>query len=246
METILGIDIGGSGIKGAPVDMETGELTEDRIKVLTPRPSPPGALKAAVNEVVSGFDWDGPIGVGFPGLVINGLVRTAPRLHSSWVGENAQVEFSNSTDLPVTVINDADAAGLAEVKFGAGKDVRGTLMVLTLGSGIGSAIIRDGVLIPNTELGHLELNGDEAEKIASADARKREDISWDEWAERVNSFLQYLEMLFSPDLFIVGGGVSRRHDMFLPKTGIIAPVVPAVLRNNAGIVGAAMAAEARY
>ena len=246
MGEILGIDIGGSGIKGAPVNVETGELTEERIKVLTPKPSLPDAVTAAVNEVASGFSWEGPIGVGFPGLVINGIVRTAPNLHPSWEGEDAQAEFSNSTDLPVTVLNDADAAGLAEVRFGAGKDAQGTLMVLTFGSGIGSALFRAGALIPNTEFGHLEFQGEEAEKRASADARKHEKLNWDQWAGRVNSFLKHLEMLFSPELFIVGGGVSRKHENFLSKIDTLAPVVPAELRNDAGIVGAAMAAAVAY
>jgi polyphosphate glucokinase len=239
----FGIDIGGSGIKGAPVSA-TGELIADRVMVDTPNPALPIAVAAGVRQVVNSFNWTGPVGCTFPGLVVNGTVLSAPNLNPAWVGVDAQALFTTATGLPaVIVLNDADAAGVAEMTFGAGIGRPGTVFVLTFGTGIGSALFRDGALVPNTELGHLEIRGMDAEKRAAAAARKTEKLSWLNWAGRVSEYLRTVEMLFTPDLFIIGGGVSRRADKFIPLlTGIRAPVVPAGMCNEAGIVGAAMAA----
>ncbi|MEN3584993.1 ROK family protein [Streptomyces sp. ZYX-F-203] len=246
---IFGVDIGGSGIKGAPVDLDRGALAEERHKVLTPRPSSPEAVAAGVREVVEHFGWSGPVGLTFPGVVTGGArVETAANVAGEWVGTDARALFGESLGgLPVTVVNDADAAGVAEMRFGAGRDRRGTVVVLTLGTGIGSALFTDGVLVPNTELGHLELHGHDAEKHASGKAREDHDLTWEHWAHRVRKYLAHVEMLFSPELFVLGGGVSRKAHKFLPYIeGIKAEIVPAALQNNAGIVGAAMhAAEAR-
>lgn len=243
---ILGIDIGGSGIKGALVDVGTGELITERHKVLTPNPATQSAVVSAVVEVVQHFSWAGKIGCGFPGLVINGLVRTAPNVNDVLVGVDSQQVLSAATASDVTVLNDADTAGVAEMTFGAGRDQPGTVFMLTLGTGIGSAIFRDGDLVPNAELGHLEVGGIEAEQYASAQVRKDLKLSWEGWAKRVSKVLQTYEALFSPDLFIIGGGVSRKADKFFPhlKTKY-AQIAPAQMQNNAGIVGAAMAAAER-
>jgi polyphosphate glucokinase len=242
---VLGIDIGGSGVKAAPVDTETGELLADRLKLDTPQPATPDALSRVVAELVKSCRWDGKTaGITFPGVVAGGIVRTAANLDAGWIGTNAAAAFGQATGLEVTVLNDADAAGVAEVKFGAGKGVEGTVLLLTLGTGIGSALFIDGVLVPNTEFGHIELHGKDAEKRASEHAREVEDLHWGEWAERVDDYLRHMEALLSPNLFIIGGGVSRKADKFLPKlTGLQAKVVPAALHNDAGIVGAAMAAD---
>ncbi len=242
---VFGVDIGGSGIKGAPVDLGHGDLAEERHKVLTPHPPKPGAVAEAVKEVVAHFGWSGPVGVTFPGVVSGGVTRTAANMHDAWVGLDADGLLGETLGLPVTVVNDADAAGVAEMAFGAGRDRRGTVIVLTLGTGIGSAVFVDGRLLPNTELGHLELHGHEAEAKASSRAKEDHDLSWKRWAVRVQRYLAHLEMLFSPDLFVLGGGVSRKADRFVPLIQEVrAEIVPAELRNNAGIVGAAMAARA--
>jgi polyphosphate glucokinase len=243
---ILGIDIGGSGIKGALVDVETGNLTTERHKVLTPSPATQSAVVSAVEEVVRHFGWKGAIGCGFPGLVINGIVRTAPNINDVLVGIDSQQLLRTTTGSDVTVLNDADTAGVAEMTFGAGRDQPGTVFMLTFGTGIGSAIFRDGDLVPNAELGHLEVGGVEAEKFASAQIRKDLKLSWEGWAKRVSKVLQTYEALFSPDLFIIGGGVSRKADKFFPLLRTkYARIVPAQMQNNAGIVGAAMAAAER-
>ncbi len=242
---VFGVDIGGSGIKGAPVDLAAGDLAQERHKVLTPHPSKPADVAKAVQEVVAHFDWSGPVGVTFPGVVADGVTRTAANMHHEWVGLDARGLLGDALGLPVTVVNDADAAGLAELSFGAGRERGGTVIMLTLGTGIGSAVFVDGRLLPNTELGHLELDGHEAEHRASSKAKEDHDLSWKHWAERLQKYLAHVEMLFSPDLFLIGGGVSRKADKFLPLIeGIRADVVPAELQNNAGIVGAAMAAKA--
>ncbi|WP_320779752.1 polyphosphate--glucose phosphotransferase [Streptomyces sp. CRN 30] len=245
---IFGVDIGGSGIKGAPVDLERGDLADERYKVLTPRPAAPDAVADRVKEVVDHFGWTGPVGVTFPGVVAGGTtVRTAANVDKNWIGVDARALLGERLGgLPVTVLNDADAAGVAEMRFGAGRDRRGTVALLTFGTGIGSALFVDGVLVPNTELGHLELDGHDAEKRASSKAKEDEDLSWERWARRVSTYLAHVEMLFSPQLFIIGGGVSRKAHKFLPLIeGIEAEVVPAQLLNNAGIVGAAMRASTR-
>ncbi|MEU6522666.1 polyphosphate--glucose phosphotransferase [Streptomyces sp. NPDC046924] len=242
---IFGVDIGGSGIKGAPVDLDKGDLAQERHKVLTPQPSTPDAVADGVKEVVDHFGWSGPVGVTFPGVVTDGTtVRSAANVDKSWVDTDARMLLGDRLGgMPVTVVNDADAAGIAEVHFGAGRGRRGTVILLTFGTGIGSAVFVDGLLVPNTELGHLELHGHEAEKRASSKAREDHDLTWEHWARRVQKYLAHVEMLFSPELFVIGGGVSRKSDKFLPHIhGIKAEIVPAQLQNNAGIVGAAMRA----
>ncbi|MER6346603.1 polyphosphate--glucose phosphotransferase [Streptomyces sp. NPDC001595] len=240
---IFGVDIGGSGIKGAPVDLDRGELAEERFKVLTPHPATPEGVADGVKQVVDHFGWTGPVGLTFPGVVTGGsTVRTAANVDKSWIDTDARVLFSSRLGgLPVTVVNDADAAGVAEVAFGAGKGRKGTVVLLTFGTGIGSAVFVDGTLLPNTELGHLELHGHDAEKRASSKAKEDHDLSWQDWSQRVQKYLAHVEMLFSPELFIIGGGVSRKAHKFLHYIeGIKAEIVPAQLQNNAGIVGAAM------
>ncbi|WP_406399906.1 ROK family protein [Streptomyces sp. NBC_00879] len=241
---VFGVDIGGSGIKGAPVDLERGNLAQERHKVLTPHPSTPDAVAGGVAEVVTRFGWSGPVGITFPGVVTSGVTRTAANVDKGWVDVDAsQLLGDRLGGLPVTILNDADAAGIAEMTFGAGRGREGTVMLLTFGTGIGSAVFIDGRLVPNTELGHLELHGHDAEKNASTKAKDDEGLSWHHWAHRVQKYLQHVEMLFSPELFIIGGGVSRKADKFVPLIkGIRAEIVPAELQNNAGIVGAAMAA----
>jgi polyphosphate glucokinase len=243
---IFGVDIGGSGIKGAPVDLERGELAKERFKVLTPHPATPDGVADGVKEVVDHFGWTGPVGITFPGVVTGGaMIRTAANVDKSWIDTDARALFAERLGgLPVTVLNDADAAGVAEMQFGAGRDRRrGTIIVLTFGTGIGSALFTDGVLVANTELGHLELGGHDAEKRASTKVKDDHEMTWEQWAHRVQKYLAHVEMLFSPELFIVGGGVSRKSQKFLPLIeGIKAEIVPAQLQNNAGIVGAAMRA----
>ncbi|MCI3246019.1 polyphosphate--glucose phosphotransferase, partial [Streptomyces spinosisporus] len=240
---IFGVDIGGSGIKGAPVDLDKGDLADERFKVLTPHPSTPDSVADGVRQVVEHFGWTGPVGLTFPGVVTGGsTVRTAANVDKSWVDTDARALFSERLGgLPVTVVNDADAAGVAEMRFGAGKDRMGTVILLTFGTGIGSALFIDGRLVPNTELGHLELHGHDAEKRASSKAKDDGELTWEHWAHRVQKYLAHVEMLFSPELIVIGGGVSRKAQKFLPFIeGIQAEIVPAQLQNNAGIVGAAM------
>jgi polyphosphate glucokinase len=242
MAYVLGIDIGGSGIKGAPVDLTTGTLTAERIKLETPRPAAPAAVTSVVRELVTQFQWTGPAGITFPGVVADGVIRTAANVDRAWIGTDAHDLFGTATGLPVSVINDADAAGLAEMAFGAGVGQKGTALMLTLGTGIGSALFIDGILVPNTEFGHIEIRGREAEKRASELVREQLDLSWGKWAGRVDEYLEHMEMLLSPKLIIIGGGVSRKWERFVPLlTGLQATVVPAAMHNDAGIIGAAMA-----
>ncbi|MFF9047831.1 polyphosphate--glucose phosphotransferase [Streptomyces parvulus] len=243
---IFGVDIGGSGIKGAPVDLDRGDLAQERCKVLTPQPADPAGVADGVKEVVEHFGWTGPVGLTFPGVVTGGaMVRTAANVDKSWVDTDARSLFAERLGgLEVTVVNDADAAGVAEMNFGAGRGRQGTVILLTFGTGIGSAVFHGGVLVPNTELGHLELDGHDAEKRASSKVKEDHDMSWEHWARRVRKYLAHVEMLFSPELFIIGGGVSRKSQKFLHYIdGIQAEIVPAQLQNNAGIVGAAMHAS---
>ncbi len=245
---IFGVDIGGSGIKGAPVDLDLGDLAQPRHKVLTPHPATPEGVAEKVKEVVDHFGWQGPVGVTFPGVITDGTVRTAANVDKSWVGTHIEglLEESLGASCPVTALNDADAAGLAEMRFGAGKGRTGTVIVLTFGTGIGSGLFTNGVLVPNTELGHLELDGHDAEKRASSKVKEDHDMSYPHWAKRVEKYLAHVEMLFSPELLVIGGGVSRKSEKFLPHIeGIRADLVPAQLQNNAGIVGAAMRAAER-
>ena len=249
MADVLGIDIGGTGIKAAPVDVTAGKLTADRVKLATPHPPTPDAVAEVIAALVGQFKWTGPVGVTFPGVVVRGVIRTAPNLDHGWVGVNA-AEFIGKTACqaagqPVSVVNDADAAGIAEMRFGAGHGHDGTVLLLTFGTGIGSALFYDGVLIPNTEFGHITIHGEDAEKRASEHAREVEDLSWGKWAGRVDHYLDKMEELLSPDLIIIGGGVSRKSDKFLPRLSLRAPIVPATLQNDAGIVGAAMTAAAQ-
>ncbi|MFF4112556.1 polyphosphate--glucose phosphotransferase [Streptomyces sp. NPDC001714] len=242
---IFGVDIGGSGIKGAPVDLDKGDLAQERCKVLTPHPATPDGVADGVKQVVDHFGWTGPVGLTFPGVITDGThIRTAANVDKSWIDTDARTLFSERLGgLPVTVVNDADAAGVAEMEFGAGRGRKGVVILLTFGTGIGSALFTDGELVPNTELGHLELDGHDAEKKASSKAKEDHDLSWEQWGQRVNKYLAHVEMLFTPSLFIIGGGVSRKADKFLPYiNGIKAEIVPAQLQNNAGIVGAAMRA----
>ncbi|MDT7580655.1 MAG: polyphosphate glucokinase [Pseudonocardiales bacterium] len=244
--TVLGIDIGGSGIKGAPVDVEAGALADERYRLETPRPATPDAVVSVLGDVASHWKGNDPLGVTFPGVVRSGVIGTAANLHPDWVGVDAAALFTEHTGRRVTVLNDADAAGVAEVAFGAGRNVRGVVLLITFGTGIGSALFLDGRLVPNTEFGHIELNGEDAELHAADRIREEKDLSWGHWAERVQDYLQVVERLLAPDLIILGGGVSKKADRFLPHVKIGVPIVPAVLQNNAGIVGAAMATTGRY
>jgi polyphosphate glucokinase len=244
MTHVLGIDVGGTGIKAAPVDTATGTLLADRRKLETPQPATPDAVAEVAAQLVSGFGWTGKAGVTFPGVVVDGVIYTAANVDHSWIGADAAKVFGAATGLRVTVLNDADAAGVAEMRFGAGKDQAGTVLMLTLGTGIGSALFIDGKLVPNTEFGHIEIRGKDAEKRASEHARETEDLSWGAWADRFDEYLEHIEALLSPGLFIIGGGVSKKSGKFLPRlTGLRAKIVPAAMLNNAGIVGAAMAAD---
>jgi polyphosphate glucokinase len=240
---ILGIDVGGTGIKGAPVDVETGTLCCERVRRPTPDPSTPDAVADVVLDIVREFQWQGPIGCTFPAPIKGGVMRTAANVDKSWVGVNGEQLLAERVHMPVHFINDADAAGVAEMEFGAGRDQPGVVMLLTLGTGIGSAIFVNGVLMPNTELGHLPFRNRDVEWYASDRARKEKELDWQQWAGRLDDVLAQFEFLFYPDLFIIGGGVSRKHDRFLPLLHTEARIVPAQLLNEAGIVGAALAAR---
>ncbi len=240
---VLGIDIGGSGIKGAPVDVEKGVLTRERFRIPTPEPSTPDAVGDVVAEIVRYFAWKGPVGCTFPAIVQHGITHSAANVDAGWMHFDAEPFLRQKTGCPLRLVNDADAAGLAEAAFGAAKGVPGVVMLLTFGTGIGSALLMDGKLVPNLELGHLEIRGKDAETRASDLARAQKDLSWSKWAKRVNEFLARLELYFSPDLFVIGGGVSKNYAKF---GGYLqaerAKIVPAQLLNEAGIVGAAIAA----
>jgi len=240
---ILGIDVGGSGIKGAPVDIETGKLVAERIRIKTPKQAEPEPVAEVVAQIAQSFDWKGPIGIGFPAPIKAGVTMMAANVSEKWVGTNADELFTKITGCSCTMINDADAAGLAEMKFGAGKGQPGTVILLTLGTGIGTAVFYRGVLLPNTEFGHLEMKGMDAEQRASDAARQRDDLSWKKYAKRLNKYLKAMEKLFWPDLFIVGGGISKEADKYLSLLNIETPIVTAQLLNEAGIVGAALAAR---
>jgi polyphosphate glucokinase len=243
LATAFGIDIGGSGMKAAPVDLTTGTLTADRYKILTPQPSTPAAMAEVVRQLVDHFEWEDKVGVAFPAVVRNGVARSAANIDKSWIGTDIDAVFTTVSGRPVHVINDADAAGLAEMRYGEGRGRDGVVIMLTFGTGIGSGLFLDGRLVPNTELGHLIVDGHEAEHRAAAVIRDREKLSWKEWGERVDRYLEHVEFLFSPDLFIVGGGVSRKADKWLQYVDIDTEIVVALLENEAGIVGAALIAE---
>jgi polyphosphate glucokinase len=243
----MGIDIGGSGIKGAVVDTSTGELLAPRTKILTPQPSTPDAVAEVVVKLVADHDWHGIIGATFPAVVQHGVAKSAANVDKSWIGTDIDATFTRAVGAgsEVVVLNDADAAGIAEARFGAAKGVSGVVILLTFGTGIGSALLVDGRLVPNTELGHLELDGHDAEKRAAASIRDEEKLSWKEWAKRVKRYMSHVEALFTPDLFVVGGGVSKDSAKWVPLLDLATPVKPAELLNNAGIVGAAIAAVER-
>jgi polyphosphate glucokinase len=245
MKTLLGIDIGGSGVKGAPVNIKKGILAAERYRIPTPQPSTPDAVGDTVTEIAKHFGWKGPIGCTFPAVVKKGIVHTAANVDKSWIGTNGNKLLKKKTGCPVLLINDADAAGIAEMKYGAGHIHRkkGVIFLLTLGTGIGSAVFVDGALMPNTEIGHIEMHGMDAEHYTSDLVRKKENLNWAQWATRLDEYLNLLEFLFSPDLFILGGGVSKKHKKYLHLLHTQAQIVPAQLLNEAGIVGAALAAK---
>lgn len=240
----FGVDVGGSGIKGGLVDLTTGALIGERIKILTPQPSAPDAVAATVAAIVEQAGWDGPVGVTLPSVVTAGVARTAANIDGSWIGTNARSVLARALGgRDVSVLNDADAAGIAEDRFGAAKDASGVVVLLTFGTGIGSAVLHDGVLLPNTEFGHMEVDGAEAEHRAASSVKEKHDWSYKRWAKEVTIVLERFEALLWPDLFIAGGGISRKHEKWIPLLTNRTPVVPARLRNTAGIVGAAYAAK---
>ena len=248
----VGVDIGGSGIKGAPVDLALGQFAAERLREPTPQPSTPDAVAEVVRALTAtilgglpGGSTDLPLGVTFPAVIQHGVARTAANVDDAWIGTDVAALLAAATGHQVHVVNDADAAGVAEARYGAARDVRGVVLVATLGTGIGTALLVDGVLVPNTELGHLELDGHDAETRASDAARERDDLSFKDWAKRLQRYFGALEDLFWPDLVVIGGGVSKKHDKFLPLLDLRTPVVPAQLLNSAGIVGAAALAAER-
>ena len=242
MKQGFGVDFGGSGIKGGIVDLESGTLVGERWKVATPSPATPADVAAAIDEVVDHFGWECDVGVTYPGVVTGGVARTAANVDSSWIGTSITEVVGAAIGRRVVAVNDADAAGVAEARFGAAADHGGLVIVATLGTGIGTALISGGTLVPNSELGHVELDGVDAETRASSAVREREGLSWEEWAGRLNRYFQALENWLWPDLIVLGGGVSRKADRWLPHLELRTPVVPAGLRNGAGIVGAAVLA----
>jgi polyphosphate glucokinase len=243
----FGVDIGGSGIKGALVEVATGRLVTERRRIPTPQPSTPQAVAAVVAQMVGDAQWQGDIGATFPAVIKHGVAQSAANVDHSWVGTDVDKLFTDvvGAGSEVVVLNDADAAGIAEARFGAAKGVAGVVIMLTFGTGIGSALLIDGVLVPNTELGHLELDGHDAESRAAASVRDEHGMSYKKWAQRVNRYMQHVERLFTPDLFVVGGGVSKNADRWVPLLELHTPVEPAQLLNDAGIVGAAIAAVER-
>jgi polyphosphate glucokinase len=238
---VFGIDIGGSGIKGAPVDTASGELLAERVRIKTPRPATPEAIVATAVEVVSEAGWQGPVGCGFPAVVKGGVVQTAANVDKAAIGFDLRAALERELKTQVSVVNDADAAGLAEMRWGAGKDQNGVVLMLTLGTGIGTAMFIEGRLVPNTEFGHIEVRGKDAEHRASDTARKRDDLGWKEYAERLDEYLHKIEDLLWPDLIVVGGGISKKSEKYFPHLTARTQVVRAEMQNNAGIVGAALA-----
>ncbi|MGC9468877.1 MAG: polyphosphate--glucose phosphotransferase [Anaerolineae bacterium] len=240
---ILGLDIGGSGIKGAPVDTDKGRMLSDRYRIPTPEGAKPTDVAKVVAKIAKHFEWQGPIGAGFPAVIQRGVARTAANVDKSWIGTNAQELFADATGCPVRVLNDADVAGIAEMRFGAGRDRDGVVFIVTIGTGLGTALFSDGVLVPNTELGHIEMDCQDAEWQAADSARQRDNLSWREWGVRFDRYLNRIHALFWPDLFILGGGASKKLAKFEDVLTVPTEVVAAQLRNEAGIVGAAVAAE---
>ncbi len=239
---VLGIDIGGSGIKGAPIDTETGALLDERHRIKTPQPATPDDVAEVVGELVRHFAWRDRVGLGFPGITIDNVIYSAANVDKSWMNTDGGRLFSHATGQPCTVTNDADAAGLAEMRIGAGKGRDGVVFVITVGTGLGTALFTGGHLVPNVELGHLKMDGKDAEYLASDAARKRLGLKWKKWAKPFSAFLNELEDLFSPKLFIIGGGASKKTHKFFPYLDVRTEVLAAKLLNEAGIIGAAMAA----
>jgi polyphosphate glucokinase len=241
---ILGVDIGGSGIKGAPVDTKAGQMLTDRYRIPTPEGARPEDVADVVRQIAENFDWHGPIGCGFPAVIQHGVARTAANVSDEWIDTDIAALLASTTGCPVRVLNDADVAGIAEMRFGAGRGRDGLVMIITIGTGLGTALFTDGVLVPNTELGHIEMDCQDAEWQASDAARKRDNLSWKEWARRFDRYVRRIEDLFWPDLIILGGGASKKMKKFGKYLSVRAEIVPAQLRNEAGIIGAAVAAEA--
>jgi polyphosphate glucokinase len=237
----LGIDVGGSGIKGALVNTETGRLEGERYRIETPQPSTPENVTKVIKEIVTHFSYQGPVGVAFPAAIQQGIVKTASNIDKSWIGKNAENLFSQATGCETKVVNDADAAGMAEIAFGHGKGLRGVVIMITIGTGLGTAIFTNGILVPNTELGHIHFHNKIAEKWTSDAVRKDKDLSWKKWGKRFSQYLKYLEKLFYPEVFILGGGASKKfekYEAFL--SDVVTPIKPALLQNEAGIIGSVM------
>jgi polyphosphate glucokinase len=237
----LGIDVGGSGIKGAPVDTETGQLLTDRFRIPTPQPAAPAPMIEVIGQIIRHFDWTGPIGCGFPGPITQGTVRMAANIDASWVGVCIEEELAKVVGTPVRVLNDADAAGLAEMRWGAGRGRQGVVLIVTLGTGIGSALFVDGKLVPNTEFGHIEIRGKDAEHRAADSVRERKQLTWKQWGKRLDEYFHTIERLLWPDLIVIGGGASADAEKFLPYISSRVEIVPARMLNQAGIAGAALA-----
>ena len=238
---ILGIDVGGSGIKGAIVDTNKGELITERYRIPTPNPATPDAVIETIEAIIKNFDWQGPVGCGFPAAVKNEIVKTASNIDDSWIGVNASARIEKKTGCPTHLVNDVDAAGIAEAEFGAGKKRFGTIFMAAFGTGIGTALFHNQQLVPNTELGHIPMHGNVAENYAANSIRENEELSWETWGKRVNEYLQLIESLIWPDLIIIGGGVSKNFNEFGSYIDVESEVVPAESRNHAGIIGAALA-----
>jgi polyphosphate glucokinase len=244
LKQVLGIDVGGSGIKGAIINTKTGELITERYRIPTPPPARPDQVVDVIGQIVKRFEWNGAIGVGFPAVVQQGIAKTAANVDKSFIGTNIESAIMKLVNCPVRVVNDADAAGIAEMKFGAGKDNKGLVLLITVGTGLGTVLFSQGKLVPNTELGHIFMpNGKEAEFYSSDAARQREKLSWKEWALRFDEYLNYMESLFWPDLIIIGGGVSKNEEKYAQYLTVKASVVAAQLQNHAGVIGAAVAAK---
>lgn len=240
---VLGIDIGGSGIKGAPVDTKRGELLAPRYRIPTPEGAKPKDVAKVVAKITAHFSWEGPVGCGVPAVIQRGIAKTAANIDSAWIGTDIARLFTKNSGCPFHVVNDADAAGLAEMAFGVGKGRKGVVLIVTIGTGLGTSLFTEGVLLPNTELGHIEIGGEDAELNASGAARKREGLNWKEWAIRFDAYLKTLESLIWPDLIILGGGASKKHEKFFHLLTVQAEILPAATLNEAGIIGAALAAH---
>jgi len=243
---ILGIDVGGSGIKGAIVDTQSGILLTERCRIPTPKPATPGAMIETIESIIKNFEWQGAVGCGFPAAVKNEIVKTASNIDNSWIEVNAAARIEEQTGCPTRLVNDVDAAGYAEVEFGAGKNCYGTIFMAAFGTGIGTALFHNQQLVPNTELGHIPMHGIPAENYAANSIREKENLSWEEWGERVNEYLQLIEALFWPDVIIVGGGVSKKFSDYKSYLNLDTAVIPAESRNHAGIIGAALAGSLNY